>query len=304
MKVQILVWWIADAPTCAPSAASCAEIWRIWECRGDQESNHLKITHKYRPTTAWFKVLSHFSLSSYVCSLFSQYSVKPTSWSLTQVLKVQATLTFYDAIKAISPFTRTAVDRVLGLCSSWNLSQPTAVRASDHLSRFCTGHGKMRERVWSTRMNILHPSKNVNLNPLITHKFYIIDRKTLNLMTFLLKTASVIMFITEFFFKGKQMKVASRRRQQGALETIIMVNMRGEKHREGKKQTWSYQWWGTILPPPWGNWQNSSRDKGVTVEENTWSHIGNYKVWRELKDGDPVWDLISFKLKSTLEYNT
>lgn len=99
-------------------------------------------------------------------------------------------------------------------------------------------------------MNILHPSKNVNLNPLITHKFYIIDRKTLNLMTFLLKTASVIMFIMEFFFKGKQMEVASRGRQQGALETIIMVNMRGEKHREGKKQTLSYQWRGTILPPP------------------------------------------------------
>lgn len=53
-------------------------------------------------------------------------------------------------------------------------------------------------------MNILHPSKSVNLNPLITHKFYIIDRKTLNLMSFLLKTASVIMFITEFFLKGNK----------------------------------------------------------------------------------------------------
>lgn len=301
MKVQILVWWIADAPTYAPSAASCAEIWRIWECRGDQESNHLKITHKYRSTSAWFKVLSHFSLSSYICSLFSQYSVKPTSWSLTQVLKVQAMLTFYDAIKAISPFTRTAVDRVLGLCSSWNLSQPTAVSASDHLSRFCTGHGKMRERAWSTRMNIWHPPKNVNLNPLITHKFYTIDRKTLNLMTFLLKTASVIMFIMELFLKGKQMKIASRGRQQGAYNHGQYE--RWEAQRE-KKKTWSYQWWGTILPPPWGNWQNSSRDKGVTVEENTWSHIGNYKAWRELKDGDPAWDLISFKIKSTLEYNT
>lgn len=98
------------------------------------------------------------------------------------------------------------------------------------------------------------------------------------------------------------MKAASRGRQQGALEITIMVNMRGENHREEKKKTWSYQRWGTILPPPWGNWQNSSRDKGVTAEENMWSHIGNYKVGRELKDGDPAWDLISFKIKSTLEY--
>lgn len=78
--------------------------------------------------------------------------------------------------------------------------------------------------------------------------------------------------------------------------------MRSEKHREEKKKTWSYQRWGTIFPPPWENWQNSSRDKGVTAEENTWSHIGNYKVGRELKDGDPAWDLISFKIKPTLEY--
>lgn len=98
------------------------------------------------------------------------------------------------------------------------------------------------------------------------------------------------------------MKAASRGRQQGALEITIMVNMRGENHREEKKKTWSYQRWGTILPPPWGHWQSSSRDKGVTAEENMWPHIGNYKVERELKDGDPVWDLISFKIKSTLEY--
>lgn len=166
MEIQISVWWIADAPTCAPS-----DIWRIWGCRGDQESNHLKITHKYRPTTAWFKVLPSFSLSSYICSFFPQYSVKPTSWSLTQVLKVQAMLTFYDAIKATSPVTRISVDTVLGWWSSWNLPKPTAVRGSGHLSRFCTGHGKMRERAWSTRMSILHPSKNVNLNPLITTGF-------------------------------------------------------------------------------------------------------------------------------------
>lgn len=106
MEAQIWIWWIADAPTCALSAASWAEIWRIWGCREDQESNHLKIKHKCRPTTAWLKVLSSFSLSSYLCSLFPQYSVKPTSWSLTQVLKVQAMLTFYDAIKAISPFKK------------------------------------------------------------------------------------------------------------------------------------------------------------------------------------------------------
>lgn len=142
-----------------------------WGCRGDQESNHLKIKHKYRPTTARFKVLPSFSLSSYICSLFPQYSFKATSWSLTQVLKVQASLTFCDAVKAISPFTRTSVDTVLGWCSSWNLSRPAAVRGPDHLSRFCTGHGKMRERPCSTRMSNLHPSKSVNLSPLITTDF-------------------------------------------------------------------------------------------------------------------------------------
>lgn len=59
---------------------------------------------------------------------------------------------------------------------------------------------------------------------------------------------------------------------------------------------------GPFFLLPERTWQKSSRDKGVTVEENTWSHIGNYKVERELKDGDPPWELISFKIKSTLEY--
>lgn len=59
---------------------------------------------------------------------------------------------------------------------------------------------------------------------------------------------------------------------------------------------------GPFFLLPERTWQKSSRDKGVTVEENTWSHIGNYKVERELKDGDPPWELISLKIKSTLEY--
>lgn len=33
------------------------------------------------------------------------------------------------------------------------------------------------------------------------------------------------------------MKVASRGRQQGALEITVMLNMRGEKQREEKKKT-------------------------------------------------------------------
>lgn len=152
---------------CSLSSFMCRDLENVGMQRG-QESNHLKIKHKYRPTTAQFKVLPSLSLPSYICSLFPQYSVKATSWSLTQVLKVQARLTFYDAIKAISPFTRTSV---LGWCSSWNLSQPTAVRGPEHLSTFCTGHGKMRERAQSTKMSILHLSKNVNLNPLITTSF-------------------------------------------------------------------------------------------------------------------------------------
>lgn len=57
----------------------------------DQRNSHLKITYKYRPTTTRFKVLSSSSLSR--CIFFSLCSVKPASWSLTQVLKVQSTLT-------------------------------------------------------------------------------------------------------------------------------------------------------------------------------------------------------------------
>lgn len=34
--------------------------------------------------------------------------------------------------------------------------------------------------------------------------------------------------------------------------------------------------------------QQQEEIRTVTVEENTWLHIGNYKVGRELKDGDTV----------------
>lgn len=76
--------------------------------------------------------------------------------------------------------------------------------------------------------------------------------------------------------------------------------MRGEKHREERKKTWRYQWWGTILPPPWGNCQNSSRDKGVTVEENVltyWQGVEGAEGW------DPAWDLISFKINQPIKWH-
>lgn len=59
---------------------------------------------------------------------------------------------------------------------------------------------------------------------------------------------------------------------------------------------------GPFFLLPEGTGKTAAEIRGVTAEENTWSHIGNYKVGKELKDGDPAWDLISFKIKSTLEY--
>lgn len=97
----------------------------------DQGNGHLKITHKHRPSTVWFKVLSSSSLSCHI--LFSLRSDKPAGWSLTQVLKVRFRLTLYDAVKAISPFMRTTVYRLLGLCyncQSWNL--PTCLWLVNH----------------------------------------------------------------------------------------------------------------------------------------------------------------------------
>lgn len=96
---------------CSLSSLMCRELNNLGMQRGSG-----KKSHKYRSTTAWFKGLPSFSLSSYICSLFPQYSVKPPSWSLIQVLKVQAMLTFYDAVKAISPSTGTSVDTELAWC--------------------------------------------------------------------------------------------------------------------------------------------------------------------------------------------
>lgn len=156
---------------CCLSSFMCRDLENVGGAEGIRRATTWKSNTNIGQPLHGLRSFLSFSLSSYICSLFSQYSFKATSWSLTQVLKVQASLTFCDAVKAISPFTRTSVDTVLGWCSSWNLSRPAAVRGPDHLSRFCTGHGKMRERPWSTRLSNLHPSKSVNLSPLITTDF-------------------------------------------------------------------------------------------------------------------------------------
>lgn len=107
-------------------------------------------------------------------------------------------LTFYDAIKAISPFSGTSADTVLG----WGYLEIFHKQLQgEGLTISSDSALTWKDERQGVEYKNEHPAsiQKCQPKPPDNYKFYIINRTTLNLMTFLLKTASVIMFMVEFF---------------------------------------------------------------------------------------------------------
>lgn len=99
-----------------PLLTTVRQIWRMWGCRRDQERNNLKITHKYRPATAWFKVFSSFSVKLHlIFSIFTQTCkliINPGAESSSHTLSVWCYKGYFSTHKN---FSAQVVRFVLGL---------------------------------------------------------------------------------------------------------------------------------------------------------------------------------------------